>query len=248
MTTPVGWSYLLILPAFPREAYLWLADRSGGKLPTTTTTGRFSAWSFVCKRWKEPVRLIKRSTKERSSTRAETFPFPTAQDHTATGRLCQPWGCQLHNSTCLAQRWAGAIQPPLGSTQAATLGQPGLQPPAAQMVVGAPRGAHGHRAGMQEEAASQTTSLMWAMVPTALPTLCAKCSRWWLSDLASLTLHQCGYGAATWRGHWKRGLKSAHNCFPEGVYFLPADRHDWMYKHSLPLWGQSQTSKPSAAI
>lgn len=63
----VGESYLLIPPAFPREAHLWLADSAGGKLPTTTRTGHFPAWSFACKRREELVRLMK-----------ETFPWEWA--------------------------------------------------------------------------------------------------------------------------------------------------------------------------
>lgn len=127
----------------------------------------------------------------------------------------------------------GTTQPPMDSTGAVLLSHPELHPPTVQMVMAALWGAHSRRLEMQEGAASQTTSLLWAMVPTTLPALCAKCSRRWLSDLASLTLHWCRYGAATWPGCWKRGLKSAPNCFPEGVYFLPADRHDWLYKHSF---------------
>ena len=104
------------LPADPTEAYLWLADRSGGSLPTTTRTGRFSAWNFAWKTGEEPVWLMEHSTKERSGAGAETFPCTSAWDHAATGSLCQPWGCQLHNIPCLPWGWARATQAPLGGT------------------------------------------------------------------------------------------------------------------------------------
>lgn len=62
---------------------------------------------------------------------------------------------------------------------------------------------------------------------------CAKGTRRCLSDLASGTLPGCGCGAATRPGHCQRGLKAAPNCFPEGVYFLPAGRQGWLYKQPM---------------
>lgn len=67
-----------------------------------------------------------------------------------------------------------------------------------------------------------------------------KYSRHWFFELASLTLQLWEYGVITLPCQWQRGLKSAPSCFPEGVYFLPADRHDWLYKHSLHLWWQNK--------
>lgn len=84
---PTCWSYL---PSQGKRIS-GLADSAGGKLPTTTRTGRFPAWSSACKRWEEPVRLMK-----------DTFPLP-------------------HNIPCLPWEWAGTTQPPLGQHSWANL-------------------------------------------------------------------------------------------------------------------------------
>lgn len=145
-------------------------------------------------------------------------------------------GLLTPHSPCLPKECLGAAQLPLSCTQVGLLGQPELQPPPAQMVLAAPQGGRDQSHACRKEQSPRASPCCGQRCLQRLPHS-GKCSRQWLSDLASLTLQWWGYGAVTWPCQWQRGLKSAPNCFPEGVYFLPADRHEQLYKYSLHLWG-----------
>lgn len=225
MTTSLGGSYLPILPAFPREAYFWLADRLGGKLPTTTRTGHFAAWSFACKRWEEPVRLMKCSSKVRSGARAEIFPCPTAWDHTAVGIFCQPWGCWLHNSTYLSERG------PLSHSSSA------------------------QRQHCWASLSSNIPQPKWQWeseeVPMAIGQGCrkeqpAKPPWWgkWCLQHSLLSVQSAANGA--------KALEKSSNIyfqlFPGGCLLAPR-RQGWLTVETLLLlWGQSQLSRTLTAI
>lgn len=95
----------------------------------------------------------------------------TAQDHTAT--LCQPWVCWLHTVPVFPRSTRGHP----GTPELHMDRTPG---PAGVPTSHSPNGGGSStrwlrpKPWMQEGAASQSVFLLWTMVPTALPALCAK--------------------------------------------------------------------------
>lgn len=157
--------------------------------------------------------------------------FAAAQGHTATGTLCEPWVCWLHRAPAFPR---SAWGPPgtLSCTQVGHLGQPQLQPLTAQMGMSAPQGGHDQSHGCrQEQPSTQSISLLWAVVPTALPTLwkVQQTLVFWasLSDLAIMRIwsHHIAMPVA-------KRLKICSQLFPRGC-LLPPSWQAWLTVQTL---------------
>jgi len=169
VTTPVGSAYLLILR---KRISGWLTDQEGvcqlppgqgvsqlGTLPERLGKSLSDSWNTAPRRG-----AVLGQRPSLAPLLGITLQQAASASHGAASSTTSPV-------------FPGGEQGPPRHPWAVLLGQPELQSPTAQMAVLALQGAHGHRSGTQEGAASQTTSLMWAMVPTALIVPCTKCSR-----------------------------------------------------------------------
>lgn len=201
VTTLVGWSSLLMLAAFPRDVYFWL--------PATIRTWCFSAWSLGCRIWKggncqsEPwniFALLLRVTLQQGlcaslGSAASTQPLSSQGVH----------GSCTHTPEQHTGRTPGSARTPASHSPNGAGSSPRWPWP---------------KPWLQEGAASQSISLLWAERPTALPTL------WkvqqtvvvWssLSDLATMRI---------WRSHMAmpvaKKLKICSQLFPRGCLLPP---------------------------